>query len=99
MSAKTPLPAPPRRKKQPRVGIFWLVGGKLVIDSLPLSEAEPYGDHLTYPRSHLEVWTLFQKKGTAPSNLEYEEPTSRSRGVQHKDPTIHRPRRQMHPDG
>jgi hypothetical protein len=42
----------PRWKKQ-LVGIFWPVGGKLVIDSGPLSEAEPYGDHLTYPGS---IW-------------------------------------------
>jgi hypothetical protein len=43
-------------KKEPSVGIFWLVGGSLIIDSTPLSEAEQYGDHLTQPRSHLEVW-------------------------------------------
>jgi hypothetical protein len=72
MPAKT-HPPERRRKNQPQVGIFWLVGGKLVIDSVPLSEAEPYGDHMTYPRSHLEVWTKFQQKGTVPSDIEYEE--------------------------
>jgi hypothetical protein len=40
MTAKTRPPAK-RRKKRPHVGIFWLVDGKLVIDSVPLSEVEP----------------------------------------------------------
>ena len=29
----------------PEVGIFWLINGKLLIDSTPLSESEPYGTH------------------------------------------------------
>jgi hypothetical protein len=58
---------------EPSVGIFWVISGKLVIDSTPLSQAEPYGVHLTHPCSHLEVWTLFRQKGTVPSNSEYEE--------------------------
>jgi hypothetical protein len=62
------------KKEEPRVGIFWLVNDKLVIDSTPLSEAEAYGDHLTHPRSHLEVWTLFQRDGAVPKEVEYEEP-------------------------
>lgn len=62
------------RKKEPSVGIFWVISGKLVIDSTPLIQAEPYGVHLTHPGSHLEVWTMFQQKGTAPNELEYEEP-------------------------
>ena len=35
------------RTTEPRVGIFWLVDGEPLIDSTSLSEAEPYGDHLT----------------------------------------------------
>lgn len=38
------------REKEPFVGIFWVIDGRLVIDSTPLSEAEPYGDHLTHAR-------------------------------------------------
>ena|ERR1700730_12947656 len=62
-----------KRKNEPQVGIFWLASGKLVIDSTPLSEAQSYGDHLTHPRSHLEVWTQFQQIGTVPADVEYEE--------------------------
>jgi hypothetical protein len=72
MTAKTRPPSK-RRKKQPHVGIFWLVGGKLVIDSVLLSEAEPYGDHLTHPRSHVDVWEQLRLGGKVPGESEYEE--------------------------
>jgi hypothetical protein len=62
-----------RRKKEPHVGIFWVVNAKPIIDSTPLGEAEPYGDHLTHAPSHIDVWTLFQRNGIAPLNMEYEE--------------------------
>src|SRR6202035_1481936 len=57
----------------PHVGIFWLLNGKLVIDSMPLGEAEPYGDHLTHPRSHIDVWGQWRLDGKAPGESEYEE--------------------------
>ena len=63
-SSKTP---------EPRVGIFWVVNGKSLIDSTPLSEAEPYGDYLTHPRGHAEVWEQYQQTGAVPSDMEYEE--------------------------
>jgi hypothetical protein len=55
------------------LGIFWLVDGKPIIDSSPLSEAEPYGDHLTHPRSHIDVWAEFERSGRVPRGSEYEE--------------------------
>src|ERR1039458_9625921 len=58
---------------EPRVGIFWLVDGKLVIDSIVLCEAEPYGDHLTHPRGHAEVWGQYQRTGTVPADMDHEE--------------------------
>jgi hypothetical protein len=57
----------------PQVGIFWLVDGKPLIDITPLREAEDYGDFKTHPRSHLEAWSLFQERGIAPPDIEYEE--------------------------
>ncbi len=59
--------------REPHLGIFWLVDGKLIIDSSPLSEAEPYGDHLTHPRSHIRVWATFERSGGVPRGSEYEE--------------------------
>ncbi len=40
MTAKS-LPPVQHRKKEPRVGIFGVVGGKPLIDNTPLSQAEP----------------------------------------------------------
>lgn len=62
-----------RTQPEPNVGIFWLVRDKLLFDTTPLSGAEPYGDHLTHPRSHIDVWAQLQKLGTAPRESEYEE--------------------------
>jgi hypothetical protein len=68
------------RKKQksslqaePHVSIFWLINGRVLIDSTPLGEAEPYGDYLTHPRGHAAVWEQYQRNGVFPE-MEYEEP-------------------------
>jgi hypothetical protein len=57
-----------------RVGIFWVLNGEPLIDCAPLSEAEPYGDHLTHPRGHAEVWERCQRNGAVSPDMEYEEP-------------------------
>jgi hypothetical protein len=44
----------------PHVGIFWMVsapsGAQLLAASCLLSEAEPYGDCLTFGPGHYQVW-------------------------------------------
>jgi hypothetical protein len=64
--------------KQPdaeaRVGIFWLYDGRLITDSTPLSQAEPYGDVLTHATGHIDHWTALQERGAIPIDVEYEEP-------------------------
>ena len=62
------------RGPEQRVGIFWVVNGILLIDSTTLNQAEPYGDHLTHPRSHIDVWDSWQKLGKVPGDVPYEEP-------------------------
>jgi hypothetical protein len=59
---------------EPRVGIFWLVEGTLLTDSTQIKQAELYGDHLTHPESHIEVWEVWQKLGKVPGDVPYEEP-------------------------
>ena len=60
--------------REPRVGIFWLLGnGSLLVDSTPLAEAEPYGECLTHPRSHIDQWAEFQRNAIVPRDTEYEE--------------------------
>jgi hypothetical protein len=55
------------------VGIFWLVDGTPLIDSTSLSQAEPYGDNLTHPRGHIDVWKQWRLSGKVPAESEYEE--------------------------
>jgi len=59
--------------RAPHLGIFWLVDGKLIIDSSPLSEAERYGDHMNHPRGHVDVWPKFERSRRVPRGSEYEE--------------------------
>jgi hypothetical protein len=51
------------------VGIFWGVHVdrelRLVVDRTTLAEAEPYGEALTHPRGHFEVWERWQRLGPA----------------------------------
>ena len=61
------------RITEPRVGIFWLVDGKLLIDSTLLSAAEKYEDFRIHSGNHVSVWEKFQQNGTAPREMEYEE--------------------------
>jgi hypothetical protein len=37
----------------------------LIMDATPLAEAEPYGDFLTHPRGHYEVWEKWRRLGPA----------------------------------
>lgn len=54
----------------PCVGIVWGVPDghrllRLVIDRTGLAAAETYGDHLTHPRGHHEVWEDWRRLGPA----------------------------------
>ncbi len=57
-----------RPRLEPHLGIFWCVpnggGFILLIDKVPLAEAEVYGDCLTHPRGHYEVWESWRRLGT-----------------------------------
>ena len=61
-------------KSEPRVGIFWLFDGQLIIDSTPVPDAEPYGVRMTHAISHIDHWTKLQERGKVPGYVEYEEP-------------------------
>src|SRR5947209_17131034 len=76
MRKNTRWPAADKKEESwaSRVGIFWVLNGEPLIDSAPLSGAEPYGDHLTHPRGHAELWERWQGKGAASPDMEYDEP-------------------------
>ena len=53
-----------------RVGIVWVIRDgldplTLVTDCTSLPDAEPYGDFLTHPRGHHEVWEGWRRLGAA----------------------------------
>ena len=62
------------RVTERKVGIFWMVGSRLLFDASPLSEAEPYGDCLTHRNSHIDFWTDQQRLGVVSADIEYEDP-------------------------
>jgi hypothetical protein len=58
---------------EPKVGIFWLFRDRIIVDSTPLSKAEPYGNALGHTTSHIDFWTRQQHTGAVPREVEYEE--------------------------
>ena len=66
----------PKRKNSdptaPKVGIIYLVGGDLLIDSTPLAEAGHYGEFRIHEPSHIDYWAELVKSQKVP-DAEYEE--------------------------
>jgi hypothetical protein len=60
-------------RTEPRVGIFWLVGKRLIIDTTPLSEAGKYGDFAIHEGDHVTHWAEMEKRGEVPRGSAYEE--------------------------
>ncbi len=63
----------PSSTAEPLLGIFWLVEGTLVIDSVPFASAVPYGGRVTHPADHIDLWEVLKGKGRAPQGSEYEQ--------------------------
>lgn len=59
---------------EPRLGIFWLLGKRLLFDMSALSEAESYGDFKIHYGNHVTVWERFRSQKLVPPEVEYEEP-------------------------
>lgn len=55
------------------VGIFWLVGKRLIIDTTPVSEADDYGDFKVYEGDHVTLWDEMERRGEVPRGSAYEE--------------------------
>lgn len=62
-----------RKPPDPKVGIFWLVRGRVITFGYPLSKAAAYGEFATYEPSHLDKWGELQRNGAVPPECEYEE--------------------------
>jgi hypothetical protein len=55
------------------VGIFWLVGKRLIIDTAPLCEAGNYGEFKIYEGDHVTLWAELEKRGEVPRGSAFEE--------------------------
>ena len=77
MTRKRPQSARPRRDPSsagaPKVGIFWLVGNRLVLASTPLDKAESNVEFRNFPASHVKFWEKLQRDGKVPRDVEYED--------------------------
>jgi hypothetical protein len=60
------------RAHPPRVGIFYVIGVDLYVESLPMIEGEDWGDFKTYPNGHMEYWAVLTKRLKLPSCLAYD---------------------------
>ena len=59
--------------QRPEVGIFFVVGDELFIESTPLSSAEPYGeDFLIHPGDHASFWKRVIKVKESLSGVSYD---------------------------
>lgn len=56
----------------PEVGIIYLVGDTLWIDSTPLARGMNFGDYVFHEHDHSEYWKRLVKQGAAPDTA-YEE--------------------------
>ena len=64
---------PHTAQPEPRVGIFWLIGQRVIIDTTALSEAGDYGDFKIYEGDHVTLWAEMEKHGEVPRGSAYEE--------------------------
>ena len=51
------------KKIEPHVGIFFLVGDRLLLESTPISSAGRYGSHLIHEPGHPEFWEKLNLEG------------------------------------
>jgi len=61
----------------PRVGIVYLVGDKLWIDTAPVVRSLNVGDYVIHQRDHQEFWKQLVKQGAVPSTQHDEFPRGR----------------------
>jgi|ERR1700722_12739267 len=57
----------------PSIGIFWVVGKRLLIDSTPVAKAEDYADFKIHGADHYTIWEKFKQMGEVAQELEYDD--------------------------
>jgi hypothetical protein len=59
---------------EPTVGVFWLFKRRLIIESVPVSQAEACEGFCNHPLSHEQCWSQLQRRGVVTAGVEYDEP-------------------------
>jgi hypothetical protein len=62
-----------RVARTPQVGIFWVPGKRILLDTTPITEAETWADFKTHPRDHITLWRIYQRAGVVPEDQEYDD--------------------------
>jgi hypothetical protein len=57
----------------PEVGIFWVMGKRVLIDGTSLNEAEGYADFKIHNIDHYSLWEKYQRVEVVPGDIEYDE--------------------------
>ena len=57
----------------PEVGIFWVLGKRILLDTTPITEAESWAEFKTHPGDHITVWRTYQRAGAVSEDLEYDD--------------------------
>jgi hypothetical protein len=48
--------------KNSKIGIFYMINGRIVVESVPVEETKSVGAVRSCPREHYEFWSELQKK-------------------------------------
>jgi hypothetical protein len=70
----------------PWIGIFYVIGVNLYVESIPMIEGEECGNFKMYPNGHIEYWAVLTKQLKLSSCLSYDfYPSGRVRYVKAQD--------------
>lgn len=62
-----------KKAKVPRVGLFFVVDGKPIVDGLPWTEVPSLAGFRTSALGHPEFWARLQRGGVVPQGIPYED--------------------------
>ena len=62
---------PPKKEQLPQVGIIFVLGDRVLIESVASAEGEVYGDCINYPTGHEQFWARLQAAGRVQLDEEY----------------------------
>ena len=58
---------------EPKVGLFFVVDGKPIVDGLPWTEVPSLAGFRTFALGHSEFWARLQQGGAVPRGMPYED--------------------------